>query len=122
MRASGRYRRTCKRCVTILRVVTASFVLPSERAIVVAAEQQVSCEVGGEAVLLQMEQGVYYGLNPVAARVWQLIQTPRSISAIVSQVEQEFDVEPERCARDVLELVARLAQAKLVVLTEMTAT
>lgn len=102
--------------------MTASFVLPSERAIVVAAEQQVSCEVGGEAVLLQMEQGVYYGLNPVAARVWQLIQTPRSISAIVSQVEQEFDVEPERCARDVLELVARLAQAKLVVLTEMTAT
>lgn len=84
----------------------------------VATERQVACEVGGEAVLLHLDQGVYYGLNPVGARVWQLIQKPQVIAALVQQVEQEFEVEHDRCMQDLLELVAHLAQARLVSVTE----
>ena len=102
-------------------VVNSLTVLPSERAVVVATGRQVACEVGTEAVLLHMDQGIYYGLNSVASRVWQLVQTPREIAAIVSQVQLEFDVERERCAQDVRELVARLAQAQLVSISEAPA-
>jgi Coenzyme PQQ synthesis protein D (PqqD) len=103
-------------------VVTAPPVLPSEQALVVATQRQVACNVGDEAVLLQIDQGIYYGLNPVAARVWQLLQTPQAIATVVSQVEREFEVEHERCSHDVRELVAKLAQARLVLVTEAGAT
>ena len=98
--------------------MTSSPVLPSERAVVVATDRQVACEVGGEAVLLHVDQGVYYGLNAVAARVWQLVQTPQAIATLVDRVQEEFDVEHERCSQDVRELVAHLFQARLVQVTE----
>jgi hypothetical protein len=44
---------------------------------VVAAKDQVSCDLAGEAVILNLKSGIYYGLNPVAARVWSLIQRAR---------------------------------------------
>lgn len=103
------------------RVVSTSFTVPSTSAVVVATDRQVACEVGGEAVLLQMDQGVYYGLNPVAARVWQLVQSPRSVQSLIEQVLQEFDVERERCARDVRELIADLSQKQLVRVTDTAA-
>jgi hypothetical protein len=87
-------------------------------ALVVASTRQVGCEVGGEAVLLHLERGVYYGLNAVGARVWQLLQSPLTLSAIVEQVELEFEVEHERCINDIQELVAKLARADLVEIRE----
>lgn len=88
----------------------------------VATERQVACEVGSEAVLLHLDQGIYYGLNPVGARVWQLLQTPQHVGAIVDVLQQEFEVERERCAQDVRELVAKLVQARLVSVTEASST
>lgn len=85
---------------------------------VVATERHVACEVTGEAVVLHLDQGVYYGLNAVGARIWQLVQTPQIIGAIVTQLQSEFDVEHERCVQDVRELVADLAAAELVSIAE----
>ena len=39
----------------------------SDRSIVVAAKDQVSCDLAGEAAILNMKNGVYYGLDPVGA-------------------------------------------------------
>lgn len=92
--------------------------LPDERCRVVVSARQVACEVGGEAVVLQLDQGVYYGLNPVGARVWQLLQEPRVLSDVVSQLVSEFDVTQEQCLRDVRELVADLRRHQLVEVSE----
>lgn len=92
--------------------------LPPPSAIVVATDRQVGCEVGGEAVVLHLDQGVYYGLNPVGARVWQLVQAPLAIQAIVDQLSSEFDVDREQCMSDVRELVAKLQQNLLVRVSE----
>jgi Coenzyme PQQ synthesis protein D (PqqD) len=88
--------------------------LPSASAVVIVSNRQVACEVGGEAVMLQLDQGMYYGLNPVGARVWQLIQEPRRIDAIVEQLSQEFEVDCEQCLMDIRELVADLVRNRLV--------
>ena len=49
---------------------------------VVAAKDQMSSELAGEAVILDMESGTYFGLNEVGARVWSLIQEPRAVRDI----------------------------------------
>ena len=44
----------------------------------VATKDQVSCDLAGEAAILNIKSGVYYGLDPVGARIWNLMQEPRA--------------------------------------------
>lgn len=90
----------------------------SGQSIVVAAKEQVSCDVGGEAAILNMRNGVYYGLDSVGARVWDLIQYPQCVSDLQATVLREYDVEPERCERDLLDLLQALLAEGLIELRE----
>lgn len=74
----------------------------------------------GETVILSLEDGLYYGLNTVGARVWELIRTPRSVSELQNELTEEFAVDPDRCARELGELLGALAEKKLVNLTRGT--
>ena len=81
---------------------------------VVVTDEQVSTSLGAETVILGMEDGVYYGLDAVGARVWAMLATPRRVSELVSAVVGEFDVTPAQCERDVLALLDDLAERRLV--------
>ncbi len=72
----------------------------SDRSVVVVAKDQVSCDLAGEAAILNIKSGVYYGLDPVGARIWNLMQEPRAVVEIQNAITSEYDVEPDRCARD----------------------
>ena len=89
--------------------------------IVVASKDQVSCDLAGEAAILGLQNGVYYGLDPIGARIWSLIQTPTAVSAVRDAIVSEYDVEAERCERDLLELLQQLAEQRLVEMTNETA-
>lgn len=82
--------------------------------IVSVTDDQVSCELDGEAAILDLKQGVYYGLNPVGAAVWALIAKPCSVAEIKRAVLERFDVTPEECERDLLELLSELAERGLI--------
>jgi hypothetical protein len=81
---------------------------------VVAAKDQVSSDLGGEVAILDLKAGVYYGLDAVGARIWSLIEEPRTVNEIRDILLEEYDVEPERCERDLLALLRRLADEGLV--------
>jgi len=81
---------------------------------VVVAKEQVSCDLGGEAAILNMKNGVYYGLDPIGARIWNLIQEPKSLNEIRELLLKEYDVEPDRCERDLLVLLQKLASEGLI--------
>ncbi len=80
----------------------------------VAVPDQVTADLQGEAVILQMESGMYYGLDTVGVRVWELLQKPLAFGDLKAALLEEFDVEPDTCERDVLELLQSLVDAKLV--------
>jgi len=81
---------------------------------VVAAKEQVSCSLADEAVILDLKSGVYYGLNEVGARVWHLIQEPKTVSEIRDAILQEFDVDQNLCERDLLVLLGDLVGKQLI--------
>lgn len=81
---------------------------------VVASKDQVSSDLGEEIAILDLKEGVYYGLDEVGARVWELIQTPITVGAIRDSLVEEYDVEPDRCERDVLALLQRLVDQGLI--------
>jgi len=94
--------------------------IPTE-AVVVAVKHQVSCGLAGEAVILHLKNGVYYGLNPVGARIWDLVQQPRTVADLRSLLVQEFDVEPTRCAHDLDALLGELSKHRLIEVRDGTA-
>ncbi|HVH12083.1 MAG TPA: PqqD family protein [Longimicrobium sp.] len=81
---------------------------------VVAARDQVSVEVDGEAVILNLADGVYYGLDPVGARVWGLMEEPRTVAELRDAVVAEWEVDAPTAEADLLELLADLAARGLV--------
>ena len=79
-----------------------------------AAKDQASSDLGGEVAILDLKAGVYYGLDAVGARIWSLIQEPRTVNEIRNILLEEYEVEPERCERDLLVLLQRLADERLI--------
>ena len=60
-------------------------------------------------VILNLDSGMYFGLNAVGARIWNLIQEPRSVQDIRDLLLEEYEVDPERCENDLLALLHGLA-------------
>ena len=75
---------------------------------------QASCDLGGEAVLLNLESGQYYGLDPVGARIWELLRSPHSVQSLHAAILEEYEVDSETCLRDLSSIVAALNRAGLV--------
>jgi hypothetical protein len=81
---------------------------------VVAAPRQVSSKLGSEAVILELTKGRYYGVNPVGAAIWQLIQQPQTVEQIREALIGRFDVEAQQCEADVLDFLSALQAAYLI--------
>jgi hypothetical protein len=88
--------------------------------VVVAADSQVSSDLAGEAVILGLQTGMYYGLNRVGARIWALLATPTRVADIRDIIVREYDVEADRCERDLLDLLRRLAGQGLIEIRDTT--
>ena len=84
-------------------------------ATVVASEHQISCTVADEVVLLSIRTGEYHSLNSVAAYIWELIQHPRCLADLRTQLLSNFaGVTAEQCEREVLDLMSELLGLGLV--------
>jgi hypothetical protein len=78
------------------------------------AEGLLASDLGGEMVLLDQRDGVYYGLNDVGARVWGLLAEPRTSAQLTATLLAEFDVAEADLAVDLAELLGSLAARSLV--------
>lgn len=67
--------------------------------------------VGSEMVLLDYDRGIYYGLDPVGARVWQLLAEGTTIDGIVEALAEEYDAARATLQAD-LETLLRDLEAK----------
>ncbi|ARV58396.1 thymidylate synthase [Nostocales cyanobacterium HT-58-2] len=94
----------------------------SESSRVVAAVEQISSDLGGEAVILNLKSGVYHGLNEVGARIWNLLQQPQVVKDIKQTILEEYEVEPEVCVGDLLALLNELKAAELIKVENETGT
>ena len=71
-------------------------------------------QVGDEIVILNLANGNYYGLDPVGARVWQLINEGKKLPEVCEVVLSEYAVLPEELERDLARLIQDLLAQGLV--------
>jgi hypothetical protein len=67
-----------------------------------------------ESAILDLKSGQYYGLNPIGTRIWALIQKPTPVVDILAKLLNEYEVDAERCERDLLTLIEELERKGLV--------
>ena len=90
----------------------------SERSTIVVTKDQVSADLSGEAAILNLKTSTYFGLNTVGASIWKLVREPKTVSQIRDAIIQEYDVEPDRCEHDILELLQELSRHGLIEIIE----
>ena len=93
----------------------------SEYSSVVVTKDQISSDLAGESVILELKSGVYYGLNDVGTRIWNLIQEPRTLNEIRDALVKEYEVDPDHCERDIKALLQKLADSGLIEVRNETA-
>ncbi len=81
---------------------------------VVRSAQVMAQDVGGEAVLLDLASEQYFGLDPVGSRVWALLGDTDQLATVHARLCEQFDADPGRIERDLLDLTHALAEAGLV--------
>ncbi len=90
----------------------------SSSSTITVIKEQVSSNLGEEAVILDPKSGYYYGLNDVGSLIWKLIQAPKTVSQIRNAVLDEYEVTPEECDPDILELLEDLQSRGLIEVEE----
>ncbi len=70
--------------------------------------------VGDETVILDLASGTYYGLDPVGARIWQLMASGQALAAVCDTMLEEYEVTREALEGDILRLTEELCAKGLV--------
>ena len=65
------------------------------------------------AVLLDIEQGICFSLNPVGLRIWELLKLHYSVDQIVQALAKDFPVPPSQLHTDVQEFINALEAKRL---------
>ena len=70
-------------------------------------------DLDGEAVILHLDSGTYFGLNSVGTRIWQLMEREGRLTDVLDDLRAEYDAPADVLERDLLDLVTRLVEARL---------
>ncbi|HJX26489.1 MAG TPA: PqqD family protein [Thermoanaerobaculia bacterium] len=77
--------------------------------LVTVPERVLFRDLAGEAVLLEIESGRYFGLNEIGTRIWHLLQPGRPLEAVYHSLLKEYEVPPDRLREDLCGFIDRLA-------------
>lgn len=57
----------------------------------------VSGRLHEEIVMMDIDKGKYFSLNPVATSIWDYLEKPLSLDDLCENLQEEYDVSPEQC-------------------------
>lgn len=77
---------------------------------VVRSEAIVFTELDDTVVMMHVEEGRYYELDPVGASIWALLERARSVDEVCEAMGRRYDVAPETCRADVREFLGELGR------------
>jgi len=81
-------------------------------------EEVASKVIDGEAIIINLANGVYYSMDKVGALIWDLLQAGCTLEEMILAVTDQYDVSREDAESNVRELVQELVQENLVISTE----
>ena len=77
------------------------------------SEEIYTQEIGEETILLDTLGGLYFGLDPVGTRMWQLLRQHGALRPAYETLLTEYEVAPERLEADLLALTEKMIEKGL---------
>src|SRR5437762_14213205 len=74
--------------------------------------------IDGEAILINLANGVYYSMDKVGGLIWEMIEGQHTLDEMVEAVTGRYEVGRDRAEADVQRLAAELLQENLVAISE----
>lgn len=74
----------------------------------------VAADMDGDLVMMSIDNGEYYGVGGVGPRIWELLESPRTVEQITAAIVEEFEVEADTCREDMLGFIRQLLDMGLV--------
>ena len=78
-------------------------------------EGLMTADMNGSAVMMDIMSGKYYNLGEVGGRIWEMLEEPMTLGALVQKLTDEYDVSVERCRSDMLPFLNTLIERGLLV-------
>lgn len=82
------------------------------------AADAISTELDGETVILNIETGVYNGLDGVGTTIWNLLEHPASLTELVEGVLRDYEVSRQQCTADLTSFLQELLDNQLIVVDD----
>jgi hypothetical protein len=79
-----------------------------------ASPRHLSCGLSEEAVILNLDNGLYYGLNESGSHVWELLKAGTTFGSLVDALFDRFDSPRAIIEGDLRTLLADLQQQGLI--------
>lgn len=76
--------------------------------------QVMARQVGAETVILDLASGTYFGLDPVGARIWELMGEGNTLEQVCDAMQAEYEVARADIEHDVFALVEKLKAQQLI--------
>lgn len=78
-------------------------------------QNTVASKLDDEIVMIDIDLGKYFSLNPVASSIWDILEEPKSKVEICSALLNEYDVDQQTCQTKVEAFLKELIDMKLVI-------
>ena len=75
-------------------------------------------EVGEEAVILELDSGVYYGLNETGVQIWQWLKEPKRFTELYQLLMDEYDVDSQQCEADLKAILQGMTEVGIIQLSD----
>src|ERR1700688_4965668 len=73
-----------------------------------------TAEVGGEIVMMSIEQGHYFGLDDIGSDIWKRLDSPCAFADLVDRLAADYDADRASIAADVRTLLEGMAERDVV--------
>lgn len=78
-------------------------------------DQIINGTLDDNLVMLHIEKGKYYGLNPVGRRIWELLEHPMSAEGLVLTLLEEYEVDEQQCRDEVTAFLDSALESGIIV-------
>ncbi len=74
----------------------------------------ISGRLHDEIVMMDIEKGKYFSMNPIATHIWDLLEKPMNADDICNQLMEEYEVDISTCQKEVNQFIDEMMQLNLI--------
>ena len=75
----------------------------------------IDSQIDDEVVMMDVEKGAYFGLNPVGSIIWEIMEKPHGLDDVITRLTREYEVTEKQCKADIKPFIESLLKADLLI-------